>query len=54
LKRVLCKSEKSINQKEEGNHTLLSSEEFVNSKAFGVKRIRIYKFSIILKGEVKK
>jgi hypothetical protein len=27
---------------------------FENPKAFGVKRIRIYKFNIILKGELKK
>jgi hypothetical protein len=29
-------------------------KSFVNSIAFGIKRIRIYKFSIILKGEFKK
>jgi hypothetical protein len=29
-------------------------KSFVNSKAFGVKRLRTYYFSIILKGELKK
>jgi hypothetical protein len=29
-------------------------KSFVNSKAFGVKRLRTYEFNIILKGELKK
>jgi hypothetical protein len=30
-----------------------SSNEFVSSKAFGVKWLRTYKFNILLKGEFK-
>jgi hypothetical protein len=41
------------NSKENSACTPCLQKSFVNSKAFGVKQLRTYKFNIILKGEFK-
>jgi hypothetical protein len=44
---------KALTNRKRGIALFCLQNSFLNSKAFGVKRIRIYKFSIILKGELK-
>jgi hypothetical protein len=45
---------KALTNRKRGIVLFLLQMSFVNPKAFGVKRIRIDNFSIILKGEFKK
>jgi hypothetical protein len=45
---------KALTNRKRGIALFCLQKSFVNSKAFGVKGIRIDKFSIILKGELKK
>ncbi len=45
---------KALTNKKRGIALFCLQKSLVNPKAFGVKRARIYKFSIILKGEFKK
>jgi hypothetical protein len=44
---------KALTNRKRGIALFCLQNSFLNSKAFSVKRIRIYKFSIILKGELK-
>jgi hypothetical protein len=53
FKRVLCKYRKASTNRKRGISLSCFQKSFVNSKAFGVKRIRIAEFSTLLKGEFK-
>jgi hypothetical protein len=53
-KQFCVNPRKALTNRKRGIALFCLQKSFVNSKAFGVKRIRINKFSIILKGEFKK